>query len=144
MAVANGVSTAKQANGGMRNPETYNGKTRVLCDKYVFPADVFAAADFIKIGTLPIGAVPLRAGIRVGDTGTTGAFSLGTEADPDGFIATGDSDGAAGLSKASTTEAQIGQRLAVATDVRVDCTEVTDDAEGVELFAWVEYIVLGE
>lgn len=144
MATAEGVSTTKQTNGGMRNPETFNGKSRVLCDKYVFPADVFSASDFIKIGTLPKGAVVLDAGIRVGDTGTAGAFSLGTVADPDGYIAAGDSDGATGLSKKSSTEALLGQRITEATDVIVDCTEATDDAEDVELFAWVEYVVLGE
>lgn len=144
MAVADGVNTAKQAAGGMRNPNTFDGNPRVLCDKYVFPADVFSASDFIKIGTLPKGAVVLDAGINIPESlGTTGQFTLGTEADPDAFCAAADAGGQAATAKASTG-AGIGVRQAAAVDVRLDCSEVTDDAADKSIFAWVKYIVLGE
>ena len=144
MATANGLQTAKVAANGNRSPGYQDGRMRILADKYVFPADVFSASDFIKIGVLPKGAFVVGAGIKVGDTGTTGAFSLGTVADPDGFIATGDSDGATGLTKKGSTEALLGTRMSEETDVIVDCTEVTDAAEDVVLHAWVEYVMLAE
>jgi hypothetical protein len=141
MATYNGVQTAKVAANGNRSPGTQDGRVRVLSDSYVFSGNVFSASDFIKIGTLPKGARVVGAGIRSEDLGTTGGFSLGTEADPDGFVAALTCTTAAGDVKSSTTEAQLGQQLSVETDVLLDCTAATDAANGKTIFAWVEYVV---
>lgn len=141
MSTVYGVSTTKYRAGLPRLKGQTNAHVKVLMDTYVLPAAAFSASDFINIGKLPIGARVLDAGIVVPDTGTTGAWSLGTVADPDGFVAAGDSDGSGGLIKKSSTEALIGTKFAVETDVIIDCTEATDVGTDVVVTAWVEFIV---
>ncbi len=143
MAIAYGVNETLKLAGGLRGKGTHNAHVKVLLDSYVFPIDIFAAADFISIGKLPPGARVIGGGIVSGDTGTTGAWSLGPSSDYDGIVAAGDSDGATGLSKKSSSEALLGQVLDADDEVEIflDCTEATDDAAGITISAWVEYIV---
>lgn len=141
MSTLNGLNTARVAANGKRAPGTYDGRVKVLKDSYAFGTAIFSASDFIKIGTLPAGARVIDAGYRCDETGTTGAFSLGTVADPDGFVAAGDTDATGGASKKASTEALIGVQCLVATDVIMDCTEATDDAALAVMHAWVEYVM---
>ncbi len=135
------LNTARQAAGGLRAPGKYNGAVLCLSDSFTFDGDVFAAADFIKIGVLPAGARVLDAGFTSPDLGgSTGTFTLGTVADPDGYLGTVDPGGqAAGLM--ASTGALIGTQVVVDTDVILDCSEATDDADGLTLHAWVLYVM---
>lgn len=141
MATLDMLNAARVTARGNRSPGTFDGGVRVLSDRYTFPADVFAAADFLSVGYLPKGARVIDAGFKCEDTGTTGAFSVGTVADPDGFVAAGDTDAATGASKKASTEALIGAQMLVETQVIVDCTEATDAASGKVLNVWIEYVM---
>jgi hypothetical protein len=118
----------------------YNGRVRMLRDAYVFPADVFSASDFIYIGKLPAGARVVGAGMQGPSMGTTGIFDLGTADDPNGFVSGIDLGGQAAV-KLGSTEALIGTKYSVETEVIIDCTEATDSAEGDSLQAWILYVL---
>jgi hypothetical protein len=141
MAVKNGDNQTIFQAGGKYPPGEYNGNVKMLMDTYTFPGAVFSASDFILIGTLPVGARVVGAGIRIpASLGTTGIFDLGTDADPNGFVSGCDGGGQAAV-KQSSTEALIGTKYSVETDVKLDCTEATDVATGLTVTAWVKYVV---
>jgi hypothetical protein len=134
------LNAARVTAHGNRAPGTFDGGLKVISDRYVFPANVFSAADFLSLGYLPKGARVVDAGLCAPSLGTTGMFTLGTVADPDGFVGTLDVGGQAAVKKAST-EALIGSQMADRTQVILDCSEATDAAIGLTLVAWVEYVM---
>lgn len=138
MADVNGVQTALVAANSFAEPGCRNSRTRVLCDEYAFPADVFAANDRILIGTLPKGARPLNAFVHSPSLGTTGIFKLGTTADDDGYVTSADAGGQAVHAQGNGVLLD-GRRLAAAVDVYLKCSEVTDSAEGDVISAGILY-----
>lgn len=134
------LNAARVSANGKRAPGTYDGRMHVLSDSYEFPADVFSASDFLSLGYLPAGARVIGAGIRLDQVGTTGQFTLGTVADPDGFCGAADGGGQAAVKKGST-EALLGSQMLVETQVILDCSEATDSAEGDMIVAWIEYVL---
>lgn len=141
MSDVNGVNVALVEAGGVGAKGDYNSNVKHLRDSYAFPSAVFALNDRIKIGTLPIGAKVVDAGIRIPvSLGTTGIFDLGTTDDVDGFVDGCDAGGQAAVLKAST-EALIGHAFTEATDVYLKCVEATDAAAADLIYAWVEYVL---
>jgi hypothetical protein len=118
----------------------YNGRVRMLRDSYAFGAAVFSASDYIYIGKLPAGARVVGAGVQGTSTGTTGIFDLGTVADPNGFVSGCDLGGQDAV-KLGSTEAQLGTKFSVETEVLLDCTEATDASTSDTIQAWVLYVL---
>jgi hypothetical protein len=135
------------------DPGLKKGNGDHLQFKYTFPGAVFALNDTISGLSLPKGARIVDAMMHVkGSTGTTGIFSLGlgatTDADGnaiaedlDSLVSSVDAGGQAALGRMDAGAAAHGVKLGSEAEVKIECTEATDAATGVELEGYVKYIV---
>ena len=140
MASVNGVNMALVALNKKAGVGDVSGSVKHLHDSYVFTANVFAAADTIKIGTVPKGARFVGGYISAPDLGTTGSFSLGTLAIPAGIVPITAFTAAAGNSAQAATGLLVGSVAAADVDIYISCTTATDAANGLQIDAGVLYV----
>lgn len=139
MSDVNGVNMAAVALNKKAAVGDVSGVVKALGDTYVFPADVFASANRIKIGTIPKGAKIVGGHISSDDLGSTGGFSLGTTDDADGIV-TALTCTTTGGDRKSADGALLGTKMAADTDVYLVCTADTDSASGDTIRATVMYV----
>lgn len=139
MSDVNGVNQAAVALNKKASVGDVNGSVKHMADSYVFSANVFAQNDRIKVGSIPKGARIVGGFISSEDLGTTGGFSLGTDADADGIVSALTCTTATGDRKAADG-ALLGVEQSEAVDVYLTCTAATDAANGKTIRAAVLFV----
>jgi hypothetical protein len=145
MADVNAVSEAQRVAGNQIDPGLVNGKILTHYDEYVFPANIFALGDKIKLGKIPKGAKVKAVTVVSGDLGTTGKFKLGyavTDADVSDQTAALLADTVVTFTAAAAVNtALLKAKLSEEKELVAECTQATDAAIGLKLQVLVEFIV---
>lgn len=147
MATVYGVNATKRDNQFVKDlvPQgEYGGNVRVAYDYYTAPGAVIATGD-IKLMKLPAGARVVGVMAKWEDHGTTGAMTLGWEAngtetvDADGLIAAIDLTSAG----TSVTLASAGmfQKFSAETQISLTVGTATDASTSKSIWVAVSYVV---
>lgn len=141
MASVYGVNQALLNGGYQVKASELGGEIKMAYDKFTFSANVFALNDLIELALyIPQGAMVVGAFIKSPSLGTTGAFQLGTAADPDALVIA-DCSGAAVLAKETAASADLFKIVSSADKQQyiLKCTEATDAANGLTIEAGIFY-----
>lgn len=117
-----------------------NGSPKHLFEVYTPVANVITLNDTIYCGKVPKGARIIGGALNVEDQGTTGGFSLGTAADPDGIVTALICTTAAGDRKSADGILVNGDKMTEDTDIYMTCTATTDASLGKKIRATVIYV----
>ena len=122
-----------------------SGRVRMMYDERVFTAEL-AVNDTVKIGAaIPAGARVVGGKFKCEQTGATGTFKIGFQANGvdainDVAFATGQNTGAAAV-YSELAGAGLGKKFVVATQVEATCTVATAAAVGKLFQFWLFYVV---
>lgn len=140
MASVYGVNQALLNGGYQVKASELGGEIKMAYDKYTFSANVFALNDLIELALyVPQGAMIVGAFVKSPDLGATGAFSLGTAADPDALVVADCTS--AVLAKETAASADMLKIVSAASKEQyiLKCTQATDAANGLTIEAGIFY-----
>jgi len=111
-------------------PGENTGKSKVAYDEYDLDGAIIAANDLIYMMKIPAGARILEMTLDSASLGTTGILQVGTLADPDRYIVSGDAGGQAIREKMPLGAAGAFEKLTVETQIIIKCTELSTATTG--------------
>lgn len=140
MAALIGDNQTEIAAGGKAGVGDMNSHIKQLFEVYTPVANVITSGDTIYCGKVPKGARIVGGALNVEDQGTTGGFSLGTAADPDGIVTALTCTTAAGDRKTADGILVNGDKVTEDTEIYMTCTATTDASLGKKVRATVFFV----
>ena len=117
-----------------------NGSVKQLFEVYTPPGAVITSGGKIYCGKVPKGARIVGGALNAEDQGSTGGFSLGTTADPDGIVTALTCTTAAGDRKTADGILVNGDKMEEDTEIYMTCTATTDASTGKKVRASVLFV----
>lgn len=149
MALIYGVNATKRESGLVRDltgQGEYGGGERIAYDYYTSTGAVIATGT-LRLMKLPAGARVTGVLITSEDHGTTGAFTLGWEAngvdaaDLDGLAASHDLSAANGAVTQVLAVPGANKKFTVETQITADITAATDASTNKSIWVTVKYVI---